>query len=183
MDAHSNRIVLLLFMIHRGYAYHEIVGSVGYSLAWLVAHAYHFFPFCSCSNVGEEKGLFADGQVEWYNTVKLKSRWFHYLLYLNLMYYNHIASSASGTSLRTAFQHRPGKLIFHFPTLCSLLLLCITPTLISIHFESAYLKCHVNTIDAHPMRIQFDSLQMCIESASHQASCESALRKVFGHSY
>ena len=79
-----------------------------YSLAWLVAHVYRSFLFiCSCSNVGEERGLFSDGQVEWYGMVKLKSRWCC-LQYLNT------ACSASGTSIRTAFQHRPGKLIFHF---------------------------------------------------------------------
>ena len=47
--------------------------------------------------------------------------------------------------------------------------------LISIRLESAYSLCHVNTIDAHPMRIQFDSLRMRIRSASQRASCESAL--------
>ena len=34
-----------------------------------------------------KRGLFADGQVEWYSTVKLKARWFHCLQYLNSMYY------------------------------------------------------------------------------------------------
>ena len=36
----------------------------------------------------------------------------------------------------------------------------------------------MNTIDAHPMRIQFDSLRMHIGSTSQRASCESA----FSHS-
>ena len=40
----------------------------------------------------------------------------------------------------------------------------MTPTLATIRFESAYLLCHVNAIDAHPMRIQFDSLWMRIET-------------------
>ena len=38
--------------------------------------------------------------------------------------------------------------------------------------ESAYLLCHVN---AHPMRIQFDSLWMHIETGLQRASCECAL--------
>ena len=43
----------------------------------------------------------------------------------------------------------------------------MTPTLATICFESAYLLCHVNAIDAHPMRIQFDSLLMRIETGLH----------------
>ena len=43
----------------------------------------------------------------------------------------------------------------------------MTPTLATIRFESAYLLCHVNAIDAHPMRIQFDSLLMRIETGLH----------------
>ena len=43
----------------------------------------------------------------------------------------------------------------------------MTPTLATIRFESAYLLCHVNAIDAHPMRIQFDSLWMRIETGLH----------------
>ena len=48
----------------------------------------------------------------------------------------------------------------------------MTPTLATIRFESAYLFCHVNAIDAHPMRIQFDSLWMRIETGLQRASCE-----------
>ena len=51
----------------------------------------------------------------------------------------------------------------------------MTPTLTTIRFESAYLLCHVNAIDAHPMRIQFDSLWMCIETGLQRASCERPL--------
>ena len=51
----------------------------------------------------------------------------------------------------------------------------MTPT---ITFESAYmymyLLCHVNTIDEHPMSIQFDSLRVHIESTTQWASCEHA---------
>ena len=43
----------------------------------------------------------------------------------------------------------------------------MTPTLATIRFESAYLLCHVNAIDAHPMRIQSDSLWMRIETGLH----------------
>ena len=43
------------------------------------------------------------------------------------------------------------------PKLCNLLLLCITPTLISIRFESAYSLCHVNTIDAHSIWFASDA--------------------------
>ena len=35
--------------------------------------------------------------------------------------------------------------------------------LATIRFESAYLWCHVNAIDAYPMCILLDLLQMCIE--------------------
>ena len=59
----------------------------------------------------------------------------------------------SGTSLRTSFQHGPGKLIQILLTLCSLLLLhvhvCMIPTLSTISFKCAYLLWHVNVIDAH----------------------------------
>ena len=48
----------------------------------------------------------------------------------------------------------------------------MTPTLATIRFESAYLLCHVNAIDAHPMRIQFDSLWLHIETGLQRASCE-----------
>ena len=51
----------------------------------------------------------------------------------------------------------------------------MTPTLATIRFESAYLLCHVNAIDAHPMRVQFNSLRMRIETRLQQASCERAL--------
>ena len=46
----------------------------------------------------------------------------------------------------------------------TLLLLFMTLTLATIRFKSAYLLYHVNTINVHPMRIQFDSLWMCIET-------------------
>ena len=48
--------------------------------------------------------------------------------------------------------------------------------LATICFESAYLFCHVNAIDAHPMQIQFDSLWIRIETGLQRASCECALR-------
>ena len=51
-----------------------------------------------------KRGLFADGQVEWYSTVKLKVRWFRCLQHLNLTYYSRPARCVSGASLRTAFQ-------------------------------------------------------------------------------
>ena len=51
----------------------------------------------------------------------------------------------------------------------------MTPTLATVRFESAYLLCHVNAINAHPMRIQFDLLQMHIETGL-RASCKRALR-------
>ena len=51
----------------------------------------------------------------------------------------------------------------------------MTPTLTTIRFESAYLLCHVNTIDAHLMRIQFDLLWIRIETGLQPASCERAL--------
>ena len=51
----------------------------------------------------------------------------------------------------------------------------MTPTLAAIRFESAYLLCNVNTIDAHLMSIQFDSLRMRIETRLQRASCERAL--------
>ena len=40
----------------------------------------------------------------------------------------------------------------------------MTPTFATIYFESAYLLCNVNMIDAHLMRIQFDLLQLRIKS-------------------
>ena len=43
----------------------------------------------------------------------------------------------------------------------------MTPTLATISFESAYLLCHVNVINAHLMRIQFDSLRMRIKTGLH----------------
>ena len=53
----------------------------------------------------------------------------------------------------------------------------MTPTLATICFESAYLLCHVNAIDAHLMRIQFDSLWMRIEIGLQRASCERPFRQ------
>ena len=53
----------------------------------------------------------------------------------------------------------------------------MTPTLATIRFESAYLLCHVNVIDAHLMRIQFDSLRMHIETGLQRASCERPFRQ------
>ena len=81
LDAHSNRIILL-FMIHARLRLprDRWLGWL-YSLAWLMARVYGSFSFCSCSNVGEEIGLFADGQVEWYSMVKLKAQWFRCLQY------------------------------------------------------------------------------------------------------
>ena len=70
----------------------------------LMMHVYCSFPFCSCTNIWKEIGLFADGQVEWYSMVKLKPQWFRCLQYLNLTYYSRPARCASGASLRTAFQ-------------------------------------------------------------------------------
>ena len=62
--------------------------------------------------------------------------------------------------------------------LCNFLLadlLYVTPTLNTIHFESAYQLCHVNTIGVYPMCIQFDLLWKCVESASQWVSlCERA---------
>ena len=54
----------------------------------------------------------------------------------------------------------------------------MTPTLATICFESAYLLCHVNAIDVHPMCIQFDSLWMRIKTGLQRASCEHALKEV-----
>ena len=54
----------------------------------------------------------------------------------------------------------------------------MTPMLTAIRFESAYLLCHVNAIDAHVMRIQFNSLRMRIETGLQWASCEHALSGV-----
>ena len=34
---------------------------------------YHYFLLCSCSDVGEERGLFSDGWEEWYSTSCKKS--------------------------------------------------------------------------------------------------------------
>ena len=88
----------------RGYAYHEIVGSVGFT-RWLGLWRVFIAPFCSALAVTlGERGLFADGQVEWYSTVKLNARWFLCLQHLNLTYYSRPARCASGASLRTAFQ-------------------------------------------------------------------------------
>ena len=56
----------------------------------------------------------------------------------------------------------------------TLLLLFMTPTLATICFESAYLLYHVNAINVHPMRIQFDSLWMRIETGLQRATCEHA---------
>ena len=53
-------------------------------LAWLMVRVYRSFLFCSCSNVGEKRDLFADGKVEWYSMVKLKTWWFRCLQHLNL---------------------------------------------------------------------------------------------------
>ena len=50
----------------------------------------------------------------------------------------------------------------------------MTHTLATIRFKSAYLLCHVNTINAHLMCIQFDSLQMHIEIGLQWALCERA---------
>ena len=88
----------------RGYAYHEIVGSVGFT-RWLGLWRVFIAPFCSAlaATLGK-RGLFADGQVEWYSMVKLKAQWFRCLQYLNLTYYSRPARCASGASLRTAFQ-------------------------------------------------------------------------------
>ena len=63
-----------------------------------------------------------------------------------------------------------------FITFCSHLLLFMTPMLTRIHFKSASLLCHVNTINAHPMHIQFDSLRMRIKTGLQRASCKRALR-------
>ena len=52
------------------------------------------------------------------------------------------------------------------------------PTLATIRFESGYLLCHVNVIDMHPMRIQFDLLRMHIKTGLQQASCECALTEL-----
>ena len=40
----------------------------------------------------------------------------------------------------------------------------MTPMLATICFESTYLLCHVNVIDAHPMRIHLDLLRIRIKS-------------------
>ena len=50
----------------------------------------------------------------------------------------------------------------------------MTPMLTTIRFESAYLLCHVNAINAHLMHIQLDSLWMRIETGLQRASCEHA---------
>ena len=88
----------------RGYAYHEIVDLVGFT-RWLGLWRVFITPFCSAlaATLGK-RGLFADGQVEWYSMVKLKARWFRCLQHLNLTYYSRPACYASGASLRTAFQ-------------------------------------------------------------------------------
>ena len=147
LDAHSNRIILL-FMIHARLRLprDRWLGWL-YSLAWLKARVYCSFPFCSCSNVGEEIGLFGDGQVEWYSMVKLNAQWFRCLQYKFDILQLPSPLCQRGKSQNSLSAH-PGKLIFCFPKLCIILLLCITPTLISILFESAYFLCHVNMIDA-----------------------------------
>ena len=50
----------------------------------------------------------------------------------------------------------------------------MTPTFATIRFESAYLLYHVKAIDEHPMRIQFASLRMRMETGLQRASCEHA---------
>ena len=87
-----------------GYAHHEIVGSVGYT-RWLGVWRVFIALFCSAlAAMLGKRGLFADGQIEWYSMVKLKARWFRCLQHLNLMYYSRPACRASGACLRTAFQ-------------------------------------------------------------------------------
>ena len=59
----------------RGYAYHEIFGLlVGLAChgLWCVLHRY--FQFCSCSDVGKERGLFFDDWEKWYSKVKESNR-------------------------------------------------------------------------------------------------------------
>lgn len=136
-------------------------------LAWFVTHVRLLLSVLPLHNVWEEGGSFSDGQEECYYTVKWWSQWFHCLQYLVLMY-NWTACSTSGTSLSTDFQHCNGKLISIFSMLCRFLLLCTTPMLITIHFQSAYLLYHINTIKAHPICIQFNSLQIHIESISYE---------------
>ena len=52
----------------------------------------------------------------------------------------------------------------------------MTPMLTTIRFKSAYLLCHVNTINAHPMRTQLDSFQIHIETGL-RASCGCAFKR------
>ena len=103
LDAHSNRIVLLL-MIHVRLRLPRDCW-LGWLTRWLGLWRVFIAPFCSvlAAMLGK-RGLFADGQLEWYSMVKLKARWFRCLQHLNLMYYSRPACRASGACLRTAFQ-------------------------------------------------------------------------------
>lgn len=79
------------------------------------------------------------------------------------------------TSVRTAFQHRPGKLIEIFSTLCSLLCYVWHPC--SPLFASNLLTCcamwmRSNTFNAHSIRFTSDAHQNRLQ----WASCERTLR-------
>ena len=123
---------------------------LGFWCAW-----YCFFLFCSCNDVGEERGLFSDGREEWYRMINRNHDGSIVPQLLWCITAGHSATWAGQVS------EEPSSIVLvswcRFFSLCSISLLCITPTLDTIHFESAYLLCHVNAIDAHRMQIQFDS--------------------------
>ena len=53
-----------------GYAYHEVFGLlIGLAFRGLWRVLYRYFLFCSCSDIGEERGLFSEGWEEWYSMV------------------------------------------------------------------------------------------------------------------
>ena len=53
----------------------------------------------------------------------------------------------------------------------------MTPTLAIIRFESVYLLCHVNAIDAQPI-YAFNPIRMCIETGLQRASYERTFTEI-----
>ena len=105
LEAYSNWIVLLIMVHARLRLPWDL--WLGYFLGlWHVLYCY--FQFCSCSDVGEERGLFSDGGEEWYSKVKvIQSQWFHSATWFRCIpaTCRSLQCYMSRTSLRIAFQY------------------------------------------------------------------------------
>ena len=75
-------------IIHDSLEVTPTMRSLARLLTWLMVRVYRSFLFCCCSNVGEERGLFADGQVSVVQHGKIKITMVPLSIVLNLMNYS-----------------------------------------------------------------------------------------------